>query len=454
MWYVATSVIAKGISALSTPIFTRLLTPAEFGLYPLYNTWMSIISVIVTLELTGGVIYRGLQKYSDKKDVFLSTSFGLFLTVFLPFCTFYFAFNSVINSISGLSTFIFVLMMAQIFANTVIAFYSAKARYEYNYKSVALINLVSAFAIPFTSIAFILLGKFKSEARIISSALVLTVIGAFALYGILKKSGTLFNKEIWGYLLKFCLPLLPHYLSLSLIMRVTEITIGKKFGTDSLGKYSVAVSVGMALTVVTSGVLSALSPWLLRKIQAKETVKIRELLLLIVKGLCVLCLLVLAIAPEVIFILTPPDFRPALPAVYPLALSIIPQFLSSALTSAGMYYDKSYLCAVPSVISAAMSVALSLLLLPKIDYRFGAVFVLVAYLLFAILSTLVYKRLSGELPIDVKGTLTSFLLTLLYAVPIFIFRNVLLSRTVLVLPLLPLLFILGKRGYLAIKEQS
>ena len=454
MWYIASSVIAKGVGALSTPIFTRLLTPEEYGLYPLYNTWLSIISVIVTLELTGGVIYRGLQKYSDRKDELISAAFGLFLTIFLPICTLYFAFSRIINAISGLNTFIFTLMIVQIFFGTVVAFYSAKARYEYDYKSATFINLTSAFAIPFNSVALILLVKIKSEARIISSVLVLSVIGVFALYHIMKRSKALFDREIWGFLLKFNLPLLPHYLSLSLILRIGEVIIGRTFGTDFLGKYSVAVSIGMALTVVTGGLLSALSPWLLRKMHSGETGRIRELLLLIVRLLCVLCLLVLAASPELIFILTPPEFHSALPAVYPLALSIIPLFLSNALTSAGMYYDKSYLSAMPSVVSAAVSVALSLLILPKVDYRFAAVFVLVSYLIFAILSALVYKRLSGELPINVKDTFISFILTLLYAVPIFLFRGVILSRVVLSLPLLPVLFVLGKRTYPVIKERG
>ena len=83
MWYTASSILSKGISALCTPIFTRLLTPSEYGLYPLYNTWLSVVTVIVTLELTGGVIYRGLQKFEDKKDEFISSAFGLFLFVFI-----------------------------------------------------------------------------------------------------------------------------------------------------------------------------------------------------------------------------------------------------------------------------------------------------------------------------------------------------------------------------------
>jgi hypothetical protein len=131
---------------------------------------------------------------------------------------------------------------------------------------------------------------------------------------------------------------------------------------------------------------------------------------------------------------------------------VIPIFLSNVLTSSEGYFEKSYLTALPSLISAAISTLLSLLVLPKVDYRFAGVFVLISYIILAVLNTLLYKRLSGELLIKVKPTLTVFVLTVLYSIPLLIFRGVLLSRIVLALPLLPIGFILAKEAYGKIKE--
>ena len=452
VWYIASSVIARSVGALGTPIFTRLLSPEEYGLFPLYNTWLAVIGVIVTVELTGGVMYRGLQKYENKKEEFLSSSFGLFLTFFISFCALYFAFDGVINSITGLNTFITSLMLLQIFANTVIAFYTARARFEYKYKSVAALNLLSALGIPFISIIFILTTSLRSEARILGSCIMLSLIAIPALYKVLKRSHVLFSMDVWKFLLKFNLPLLPHYFSMSLILRIGEITVGKAFGTEALGKYSVAMSVGMSLTVITNGLLSALSPWLLRKIRADQTERIRDLLLLLTKGLCALCLIMLAFAPEIIDVLTPAAFHSALPAVYPLELSVIPMFLSNALLSAEMYYEKSGICALPSVLCAALSVALSLIVLPRVDYRFVSVFVLISYVLLTLLNALTFKRLSGELPLHVRASLTTFGLTLAYSALLFIFRDVIMSRIILALPLAPVLFVLGKQAWSRIRE--
>ena len=451
-WYIGSSVLAKGISALVTPIFTRLLTPEEYGLYPLYLSWLSVFTILISLELAGGVMYRGLQKFENNKDEFISASFGLFLCVFVVSCSLYFAFSSFINSVTRLGTFVTFLMLCTIFSNTVTGFYTAKAKYEYKYMRATLINLISSLASPLLSVALIFLSYYKSEARIIASSFVLIFIAVYALSSMLKSSKTLYQKDVWFFLLRFNLPLLPHYLALGLILRSGELVIGRAYGTEALGKYSVATSIGMALTVITGGLLSALSPWILRRIKSSENERIQDLLLLLTKGLCILTLVLLAASPELLSILTPPAFHSVLIAVFPIALSVIPIFLSNVLTSSEAYFEKSYLTALPSLISAAISILLSLLVLPKVDYRFAGVFVLISYLILAVLNTLLYKRLSGELLIKVKPTLTVFALTVLYSIPLLLFRNAILSRIVLTLPLLPIGFILAKEAYGKIKE--
>lgn len=452
VWYIVSSAIARGVAAAGTPIFTRLLTPEEYGLFPLYNTWGGIIGVIVTLELTGSVIYRGLQKFSDKRDDFISASFGLFLSIFVFFCALYFALEGFVNRITGLNTFVTTLLVLQIFSNTVIAFYTGKARFEYKYKIVAMLNLLSSLGIPLLSVLIIFLTRIRSEARIIGSCITAAIVGSIILIDILKKSRKLFDKEIWRFLLRFNLPLIPHYLAMSIILRIGEITVGRYYGTEALGIYSVAMSVGMALTIITNGLLSALSPWMLRKIESRDIDRIKDFLLLLTKGLSVICLFILAFAPEAIRILTPPAFHNALPAVYALEISVVPMFISNALMSGEIYYEKNAVSALPSIISAVLSALLSIFILPLIDFRFVSVFVLLSYVLLATLNTLTFRRLSGETPIHIKSALTVFSLTSGYAFILFLFRDVIMSRVILVLPLLPALFIFSKQILKKIKE--
>ena len=48
IWFLICSFLQKGISVITTPIFTRLLTTAEYGQYNVFNSWFSIVNIFVS----------------------------------------------------------------------------------------------------------------------------------------------------------------------------------------------------------------------------------------------------------------------------------------------------------------------------------------------------------------------------------------------------------------------
>ncbi len=452
VWYILSSAVARGVGMLGTPIFTRLLTPGEYGLYPLYNTWFSLISALLTLELTGGVIMRGLQKYEGRRAEFLSSAMGLCILTTVVGGALILAFSAPFERLTGLGAPLFFVMLLHVILNGAISFFCARERFSYSYKSVALVNLASAFGIPLISIGLILLTPLRAEARVIGTVAVAVLIGIPLLTVIFRQGRKIFDFEIWRYLLKLALPLLPHYLAVAVIMRVGEITVERVFGVEALGKFSVSMSVGLSLTMISGGILSALGPWIMRRVAKGEIERIRRLTEILTRGMCCVCLLVLSVAPETVAIVTPPEYRECLPAVYPMALSVVPMLLSSAMTSGQTYYERTAISSLPSVAAAILSVTLSLTVLPHLDYRFASLLVLLSYLLMAGLNALIFKRLAGEYPVYMKKTALSLGVTLLYAALLFFFRRVFLSRLLLALPLIPMLALTARAAWKEAKE--
>ena len=452
LWYIISAGVARAIGALSTPVFTRLLSPEEYGLYPFYTSWLGVLSVVITLEITGSAIYRGFQKYGDKKDEFASAALGVIGAVFVGFCALYFALYGFIGNFIGLSIPLSIFMLIEIFGASVISLYLAKARFEYRYKTVSILTLVSAVLIPFSAVMLILLSGIKAEARIYTSSIVSVLIALGIIVIMLKKSDKLYSGEIWKYMLRRSIPLLPHYFATALIFKAGEISIGRAHGTAALGQYSIAMSVGMILTIVTGGLLSALSPWIMRKIRDGENGRVREFLLLVTRVLSLLALLILAGAPEILAFLAAEGFRSALPAIYPLEITVIFSFLSGAIISACAYYERGGLTSLASVAAALVSVSFAFFLLPRIDYRFAALFALISYLTMTLLSSLIFKKLSGEYPIYIRKTMVIFLLTAAYSMILFAFRGVILSRIFLALPILALLLTSMKEIYYKVRE--
>lgn len=452
LWSIVSGLVARGVGVVGTPIFTRLLTPEEYGLYPLYTTWLSLASVVVTLGITGGAIYRGLQRYAAERDRFVSAAMGLLFAILLPALFLLTFFGEEAARLTGLPLRVLSLMLAEIFFTALIAISSARYKYEYRYKTLALTSVLSAVATPTISVLIVLGTPYRAEARVLGALASALLIGAPQAARAIRRGGRLYDGEIWRYLLRVSVPLLPHYISSALIMRVSEMVIGRTHGQEALGKYSVALSVGMALTVLTNGLGQVFSPWILRKLAAGRADRIRDALSLGLRGLLLAALLLLSVAPELIAIITPVEYHDALGAVYPLALSTGAIFISNMTMTAETYYERSARSSLPTVAVAILSIVLGVSVLPRVDYRLAAVFTLVAYVLLAALNSLTLEKMSGERIIELKRLIFGFLGAAAYAVLLFLLRDVFISRILLALPLFPPILALGVKVWREVRE--
>ena len=98
LWFVICGFMTRGVSLLTTPIFTRLLTTEQYGVYSVFNSWLEIVTIFASLKLGYGVYIQGLVKFNDDQDRFSSSLLGLATTwcggVFLIYLLFHKTFNS------------------------------------------------------------------------------------------------------------------------------------------------------------------------------------------------------------------------------------------------------------------------------------------------------------------------------------------------------------------------
>ena len=451
IWSVISGLVSRGVGVVGTPIFTRLLTPEEYGVYPLYTTWLSILSSIIISSLAGSAIYRGLQRYGDKKEEFISGATGLGLTISIGALLASLFFGERISELTGLPTHLIILMTFEIGASSVLAFRSALYRYEYKYKALSAINLTTSVLTPAIAILFVVITPLRSEARMLGSVISSAIV-ALPLITRAIRGGRLYNKDVWKYLLGVNLPLVPHYLATGLILRISEIVIGKSHGEAALAKYSVGISVGLALTFLTNALSQVISPWIIRKEREGKWDEIKGTITLAVGLLITATLIILGVAPEILDIMTPAEYSDALPTVYPLALSVTAMFISGAISSAEAYYERSIRASVPTVITAIITVAATVILLPRLDYRISSLFTLAAYVILATLSALMFRSISGKIIVNARLCTLLLSFSALFASILFILKDKPLARIILVLPLLPIMLILLYKTYKRVVE--
>ena len=155
IWFLICSFLQKGISVITTPIFTRLLTAAEYGQYNVFNSWFSIVNIFVSLMLSGGVCTQGLVKFDQERKIFASSLQGLTLTMVSGWTIVYAVSHLFWNRIFSLTTVQCLAMLLMVWTGAVFNLWAAEQRVEYHYKLVVLITLIVSIVKPLIGIILV-----------------------------------------------------------------------------------------------------------------------------------------------------------------------------------------------------------------------------------------------------------------------------------------------------------
>ncbi len=386
LWFVICGFLQRGISIISTPIFTRLLSTEEYGVFSVFNSWLEIITIFATLKLGYGVFTQGLVKFSNDKERFASSLLGLATTWLFVTFIIYILFHNFWNDYFGLSTTMMCCMFVMMIATVSFNFWAAEQRNEFKYISLVKLTLITSLLKPLCGIiAVIMFNNNKIEARIISLS-VIELLCYFGLYIKLMKSGkTFFNYKYWKYALAFNLPLVPHYLSQVVLNHSDRIMIKELIGIDKAGIYSLAYSIAMVLTILNTAVLNSIRPWVFKKLKSKNENDIQKVgfTSLIIVACCNLLLIVLS--PEVVHIFSPSSYGNAISLIPPITMGVYFAFMYNLFVDIQMYYGKTNSIMIVAIICATMNIVLNYIFIKKYGYIAAAYTTLFSYILMAIL---------------------------------------------------------------------
>ena len=58
----------SGVNLITTPIFSRILTTADYGITSTYASWYNILTIFITLNLSAGVYNNALIDFEKDRD--------------------------------------------------------------------------------------------------------------------------------------------------------------------------------------------------------------------------------------------------------------------------------------------------------------------------------------------------------------------------------------------------
>lgn len=383
-WFLICSFLQKGISTITTPIFTRLLTPEEYGNYSVFNSWLSIVAIIITLNIFYGVYTQGLVKFEQEKTVFSSSLQGLMTTMASLWLVIYFIGREFWNSVFSLTTVQMLCMFVMVWSSAVFNFWSAEQRVEYKYKTLVFVTLLVSLAKPIIGIVFVLLSTDKVTARILGLALVELVGYSWCFFAQIRHGKQYFSKRYWTYAICFCLPLLPHYLSQMILNNSDRIMIRNMVGSDAAGIYSLAYSISQIMILFNNALSQTISPWMYKKIKAKDVGQISTVAYLSIGIVAALNLLLILIAPEAVKLFAPESYYESIWVIPPVAMSVVLIYSYDFFARFEFYYEKTRFIMIASVCGAILNVVLNYFFIDLFGYRAAGYTTLICYLVYVI----------------------------------------------------------------------
>lgn len=444
------SFLQKGISVITTPIFTRLLTSAEYGQFSVFNSWMQIITPVVSLNLYSGVYSQGVVKFEQDRNRYSSSLQGLSLTLISVWTVVYLLFHDFWNNMFSMTMIQMLAMFAMIWVSGSFNFWSMSQRVDFKYRKLVILTLLLSVVQPLIGIVLVMHSEDKVTARILGMAAVQVVFCIGTFFSQMWKGKKFYLKKYWTYALKFNIPLLPHYLSLTVLSSSDRIMISSMVGDDKAGIYNLAYSISQIMTMFNTALMQTMEPWIYKKIKAKKIDEIARIAYPAFVLIAVVNIILIMFAPEVIAIFAPKEYQEAIWIIPSVALSVYFMFLYSFFATFEFYFEKTNYVAGATLVGAILNVILNYICIPQFGYMAAGYTTLFSYILFAILHYYFMKKICKQYlenihPYNLKIIVKISAASLLGGIIFLLTYNMPFMRYCLIVGLAIILFIMRRK---------
>ena len=455
--YAICSILQKCLSFITLPLFTRLLTTEQYGQYTIYSSWQGILMIFLTLNLAYGSFQTAMVKYEERRSEYISSIQGICILLSVIFLALYLPFREMWNCFFELPTLLVLLMVSEIIFSTSTQLWMGRNRFEFKYKSVVAITLLTSILSPVLAFVLVSCTEEKGYARIMGYASINVIVGLIVFIQNTKRGKKLFNKEFWKYALGFNIPLLAYYLSQVIFNQSDRIMISHMTGTGEAAMYGVAYNLAMILTFVLNAINGSYVPWMYGKIKKGRGIENKpiSIVLNILMGLMILC--VIWFAPEIILIMAGKKYEAAIYVVAPVAMSLLLLFYCQLFINVEFYYEEKKMLVYGSVGAAVLNIVLNYLLIPLFGFVAAGYTTLASYIVFALsnyytMRLVLKKRNLPDNMYDYKALLWLFIVFMIVAfVGVALYVN-LIVRIIVALFVLVLMILNRNKFIVALKS--
>lgn len=276
--YLGSSILNRAIPFLMLPILTKYLTPTEFGIWAVFQVFISFFMPIIGMNSQSNIT-RSFHK--RKKEILVKiifslillltvTSFFSSLLIFLIFLIFDNLFNIEYKYFMLLPILVFVQMI-NLFNLTI--YRNVNKVYSYGIFEIGI-----SFVNILTATVMIVFFNFSWDGMVYSILFAHLLFSFFSLLS-MRNNGYLkfdFNKTILKKIFLVSLPLIPHALADVLIQLSDRLFIQSILSSADVGIYTVATYFASILYIITTSFNKSWTPYMMKSLSSNlESEKIK-----------------------------------------------------------------------------------------------------------------------------------------------------------------------------------
>jgi len=386
--YLVAIVATRALGFISIPVYTRLLSPNDFGVYSVFIGIIGILSSVMALSTDRSVSrYFFDQKNEEDFKEFVGTTIILALVFFLLNSILLIIFAEKFGNLVSLNKNVVYLIIPISFVNIV------GLTFEQIYgplkKSINIaISSLSRVYIGF-SFSILLILLFKSD-KYYGQILGQIFAGFIMIFYWVKKIKPYFKLSFdtayIKYIFTYSVPLIPYALSGVIIEQFGKVALGNSQDLSHAGYYSLALTVGSLVSIVIAVAHQAWNPYYMEYMNTKNYDQVDKDFVRIFKITLVVAIIVSSFGKEIGLLLAKKEFTASLYLIPIFTLGyVFYQFAYAYLRNFG-YSKKTHFMTITVFLSGFFNVLMNLILIKKYAELGAAISFTLAYVLMTVIA--------------------------------------------------------------------
>lgn len=378
IWYTAVNFLTKGTIFLTTPIFTRVMSPEDVGSFANIHSWYRVFIFLVTFDFCTSLSLARFD-YREELDRYTSSIlvYGTAITAF-----FYIIVNIKLKFFSNffsIPEYALHIIFINIMMYPALQMYLKRNSFDYRYKQSAIVSFSSLILSVGLSIILVLTMRNQLLGRLIGMFLSVTALYLVLYIQFIIKGGGVSLKYL-GYALRISFPMIWHTVAIHLLGTGDRLVITKMLGPEKNALYSVAYTCSIIASVLWSSMNSAWSPWSAERMNKGETLQMKSASRPYVIFFALIILGMLLVTPEILLLMGGKRYMQAIFVLPPVIVGCLCQFVYSLYVNAEFYLKKQNRIAFATMITASLNIGLNIIFVPRFGYVAAAYTTLFSYL--------------------------------------------------------------------------